>query len=221
MTASIVPPEEVPDLEPGINLVETSRVRTTSLHQVALGHLDPDGTAVWFDARGNAATYLLDQEFRRTPNLEIARAFTAYQHYELVRTLPGDLPRNLDLIVLPCVASLYCDEDVPDAEGVHYLESALAILDAVADVTDVPVLVSCLEDSPLVGKVRDAATKTITYEATAHGVRFVADDFETTVYWGDGFFQTTIPYWIELLGAVEEADPAVAVDESGVLPSIV
>jgi len=29
-------------------------------------------------------------------------------------------------------------------------------------------------------------------------------DFETTVYWQDGYWQTTVPYWVELLGAVED-----------------
>jgi hypothetical protein len=36
------------------------------------------------------------------------------------------------------------------------------------------------------------------------GYRFEGDDVETTVYWQDGAWQTTIPYWVELVGAVDE-----------------
>lgn len=211
--------DAVPELDAGLNLMETPEHRTTALHQIALSHLrDGEGPGVWIDARGNAATYLLEQEDRPTPDFWIARAFTAYQHYELVRTLPGNLPRNADLIILPCLASLYEDEDVPDWEGKRFLESALAILTEISKLTDIPVLTSCVEESSLLDQVRSAAAQTITFEKTDLGYRFEADDFETMVYWGDGYFQTTIPYWVELLGSVEDATPAETIVDEGLLP---
>lgn len=165
--------EAVPGLDVGVNLLETSAHRTTALHQIALSHLDETGgLGIWFDARGNASTYLLAREFHAKPNLEIARAFTAYQHYELIRTLPGDIPRNTELVVCPCVTSLYRDDDVPDWEGEKYLESALAILDETATVTGLPILVSCVTDTDLIGVVREVATQTITVEKTGLGYRF-------------------------------------------------
>lgn len=139
------PADAVPNLDNGLNLLETPARRSTALHQIALSHLrERDGWAVWIDARGNAATYLLEDEYHRTPDLRISRAFTAYQHYELVRLLPGNVPRNTGLVVLPFLTSLYRDEDVPDWEGTKYFESALAILVETADTFDVPVLVSCV-----------------------------------------------------------------------------
>lgn len=222
MNSPTLQPEAVPDLDQGLNLLETPAHRTTALHEVALSFLEGgDGSAVWIDARGNAANYLIEQEHRPTPDLEIARAFTAYQHYELVRTLPGDLPRNLELIVLPCVDSLYADPDVPDWVGEKYLESALAILGELADIVDVPILVSSLVDSPFIEDVRDMATKQITFERTGLGYRFETEDWETTVYWGDGYWQTTIPYWVELLGSVDEATPAITAIEQGMMPGTV
>ena len=214
--------DAVPDLDVGINLLETPAHRTTALHQIALSHLrEADGPAVWIDARGNSATYLLENEFRPRPKLQIARAFTAYQHYELVRTLPGDLPRNASLIVLPCLPSLYDDEDVPDWEGERYLESALCILTELSKLTDIPILASCVEGGALLDLPRRAASQTITFEKTDLGYRFEADDFETTVYWGDGYFQTTITYWVELLGAVDDATPAQTIVDEGLIAGTV
>jgi hypothetical protein len=45
-------------------------------------------------------------------------------------------------------------------------------------------------------------------EATDLGYRVVGEEFETTVYWDETGWQTTIPYWVELFGMVEEGVPA-------------
>lgn len=218
MTHDPIGTETVPELDTGINLLETPKHRTVALHQLSLSHLRSGGSAVWFDTRGNADTRLLFEEQRPTPDIQVARAFTAYQHFKLIRTLPGNLPRDLDLVVLPCVTSLYCDNDVPDWRADRCVEAALTILSEVAELVDVPVLVSCLADSPYYDNVSREAARTISYERTGLGLRYETEGFETTVYWRDGFWQTTIPYWVDLLGAVGEARAEVALDEVGMVP---
>lgn len=214
--------DAVPDLDRGLNLLETPVNRTTALHQIGLAHLrERGGSGFWIDARENASPFQLRREGHPVPDILLCRAFTAFQHYEIVRTLPRHLPDDLELVIAPCLPSLYCDTDVPDWEGEWHLESALAVLDEIARIWDVPVLVSSTTNSPMIDQVRDAATKTITYERTGLGYRFEADDFETTVYWQDGYWQTTIQYWVELFGAVDESDPAVAIDEAGLMPGTV
>ena len=71
---------------------------------------------------------------------------------------------------------------------------------------DVPVLVTTdASDAPLPPAVADDAT-VLEAERTRLGLRYAAEDFETQVYVEDGFWQTTIPYWVELFGAAGRAE---------------
>lgn len=193
----------VPDLAPGVTVL-WAPPRSTAPHQVALSALhDRDGTARWLDARDTASTPLLSELAtpRTLRRLAVARAWTAYQHHELVRRLPGEVDARTELVVLPAVASLYEDDDIPSPEDRLYLRSTLGILGELARVADLAVLVSTARDAPFVPLVEACADHEIAVERTPLGHRFVAEGFETTVYWGEGFWQTTIPYWVDLLGA--------------------
>lgn len=210
--------QTIPELQPGVNLL-WAPPRSTALHQVALSGLhDFDGTARWIDARDTASTTVItDLATRRTAcRLRIARSWTAYQHHELIRQLPRAIDQRTDLVIAPAVASLYEDDDVPSPEDEQYLSASLAILDEVSSAFDVSVLLSAAPDGTFTNLVREVAAYEIEFEATSMGYRFEADDFETTVYWGAGFWQTTIPYWVELLGAVGEQS-AVTAYEAGLV----
>jgi hypothetical protein len=43
-------------------------------------------------------------------------------------------------------------------------------------------------------------------ESTSQGLHYAAEDFETTVYVADGYWQTTIPYWVDLFGVARKAE---------------
>jgi hypothetical protein len=211
-------PETTPDLEPGLNLL-WAPPRSTALHHVALSALhEVDGLGIWIDARDTASTSVLHD--LATPltldRLRIARSWTAYQHHELVRQLPGVIDAKTDLLVLPAVASLYEDDDVPSPEDRQYLSSTLAILEELAKALDLSILMSTPVSGEFPSLVQDHADYEIEFEPTPLGYRFEAEDFETTVYWGDGWWQTTIPYWVELLGAVGE-QPAMTAYEAGLV----
>jgi len=47
---------------------------------------------------------------RACRSLRVARAFTGYQHHELVRSLPGRVRPNASLVVAPAVAAPYAAE---------------------------------------------------------------------------------------------------------------
>ena len=199
----------VPDLSPGVTVL-WAPPRSTALHRLALSALhDRDGTARWLDARDVASTTLLTELAtpRTLRRLRVARTWTAYQHHELVRRLPGEVDGRTELVVLPAVASLYEDDDVPSPEDRRYLRSTLGILAELARVADLAVLVSAARAGPFAPLVREHADREVAVEATPLGHRFVADGFETTAYWGEGYWQTTIPYWVDLLGA---AGPSLA-----------
>lgn len=139
----------------------------------------------------------------------MARAFTAYQHYTLSHRLTstngGGETRGLSddevgLIVVPAVDGLYRDEDVDDFDGGELLVHALARLATAARHHECPVLVSRLQDDELSAPVARLASESLEVESTPQGPRFVSEDFETLVYpLGDGWFQTTLAFWNQIL----------------------
>jgi len=198
---------------------------------------DTTGPAFWIDARNAASTYALydlasgggpganggklgraerslgaDGDVRDATvlrRLRIARAFTAYQHRELARAAVRRSTPSTPLIVAPQVTSLYADPDVPDWEREELARATLATLDELGESLGCPVLASVARDDELAELAVDRAATEIECRRTDEGYYFGAGEFETTVYWGEGYWQTTIPYWSELLGAVDDAAPTV------------
>ncbi|WP_435178551.1 hypothetical protein [Halorussus sp. AFM4] len=215
----------MPRLETGLTVLDRPARRSPALHRLALAELaERDGAAYWLDARNEAATYALYDlapSRGRLSDVRVARAFTAYQHHELVREV-ARTAGDAGLVVAPCVASLYRDDDVPEWEAADLFESSLAVLSGLAESLDAPVLTTADRDAggPYADLLADRADAEIECTRTDAGLKYVADGFETTVYLDDGFWQTTIPYWVELLGAVAEDDPAVAAEAMGLADGV-
>jgi len=168
-----------------------------------------DGPAYWIDTGAHASSYALYDlapSERALSDLRVARAFTAYQHRELVDRVARRADPETSLVVVADATRLYADPDVPDADGAAMLDASLARLAAVAATCDAPVLLGVSSDAGdrLAERVRDCADRELACERTSHGLRFEGPDYETLVYREDGYRQTTIPYWVELLGAVAE-----------------
>jgi hypothetical protein len=200
---------QTPGVQSGLVELAVDDRRSTAIHQlVASVTSSVDGTLYWIDNGGTASTYVMNEQFdrRRRRGTRIARAFTAYQHYSLVRHLVETATGRVSMVVVPNVCQLYQDEDVPDYENTRLLQSSLRVLEAFATTSDVPVVMSAPGSSP---EHRDLverhSTERIVTEQTEFGPRFEGEDFETTVYWDRGGWQTTVPYWVELVGAVGEA----------------
>lgn len=201
--------QPVPTLEPGLTLFRSPGPRSSAIHRVVLATLrESSGLAYWLDARNVASTYTLydlADSHRRLRRLRIARAFTAYQHHALGRELVERVDGRTGLLVAPNVTALYRDDDVPRYQRDRLLESTVRSLSALAAGREMPVVLTVPEGRDA-GPVADHADRELRCERTDQGYRFVGPDTETTVYWGDGYWQTTIPYWVELLGAVSGAD---------------
>lgn len=199
----------LPDLDPGLTLLRTERSRSSALHWLALQTIrQGDGIAYWLDARNTASTYALyhlGSHRRLLRRIRLARAFTAYQHFSLVERLVNAVTPRTGCVVVPNAPSLYRDDDVPAHEAEPLLETAVSALREVCTAYEVRMLVTDAgpEDGPG-NVVADAADATYRVEPTDLGYRFTGTDFETTVYWDDTGWQTTIPYWVELYGALGE-----------------
>jgi len=203
--------DAVPSLEPGVTVLDGG---PEAAHRIVASELaDGRAEALWVDpgmAVSVHALYALAPSKRTLAGLRIARAFTAYQHHALVRELPRQASPRTELVVLPGVADLYRDEDVPGYERTELFESALAVCAGLADALDVPVLLADDGADELSALAADYADAEVAVERTDLGLAFRGAGFETLGYWARGHWQTTIPYWVELFGAVDPEEPLVA-----------
>jgi hypothetical protein len=211
-TAQQSPGGEIPPVSAGLTLLRTETHRSTALHQMALQMVrDVDGIAYWVDVRNTASTYAL-HEFadhdRLLRRIRLARAFTAYQHFTLARRLVNTVTPRTGCIVAPNVASLYRDDDVPDHEARQMLRSAVAALETVCETYEIRLLMTTAVDDELTDIVAERAAAEYRSEQTPLGYRYEGEDFETTAFWDDTGWQTTIPYWVELFGSVAEETAA-------------
>lgn len=212
--------EHVPTVESGVTLLEVPGPRSTALHQVALHNaVEWVGPLYCVDARNTASTYTIHALAPAdgvVSRLRVARAFTAYQHVSLVEDIVNTVTPRTGGIVVPNLASLYRDDDVPAHEAAPLVGAVCDALAAVAETYEIPVLVTdASATDTLTDELTERADRQLHCERTAMGYRFEGDDVETTVYWQDGAWQTTIPYWVELVGAVGEAS-GVTVDAQSI-----
>jgi len=209
--AAVASPMEsqFPSLGPGVTLVETDAA-TGAVHGLVGRHLEESrGVAYWLDVGGTASTRAFERASRRArERVRVARAFTGYQHFELARGLVGRARGTTAAVVAPNVDALYADDDVPDYEADDLFAATLELLAAVGAAVDAPVVLTSA-GTGYADRVREAAADVIAVEETRMGLRFDAPDFRTDVYWDGWGFQTTIPYWVDLLGtAAPVADPS-------------
>ncbi len=208
--------DPLPRLEAGLTHVRLPHSRSTALHQLIVNECrERSGPVYWLDARNVACSYVLYElapHHRLLDGVRVARAFTAYQHHTLVRQVIQQVDARTALVVAPNIASLYEDDDVPDYERSALFEAAVTMLAALADTHELPVVVSAAAGgTDLVDHVAAAAEHTVDCERTQAGMRYTGDAGETTVYVEQGYWQTTIPYWVDLLGmadVVERPTPA-------------
>ena len=202
------PEPEFPELDAGIrllNVVGDDRA-TEPLHSIVLDHLlMNDGTAVWVDAGGHAVSQSLASlapSLRLLDRIEVARGFTPYQHYDLVRELPDRVDAATTLIVCPAFDRLYREAETYADEDEDLLLRALATVAGVATRHDIPVLVTRSAVDSFSEPLDVAAAETLRCEQTQFGPRFVGDEFETLVYpMADGTVQTTLAFWRRVLTA--------------------
>jgi hypothetical protein len=208
--ALTTPGENIPELETEITLLKTPEPRSSALHRVALNAFQAvDGRSYWLDARNTASSYALHElapHERVLDSVRIARAFTAYQHVSLVETIVNSVTPQTGTIIAPNLASLYRDDDVPEHEGQLLFEATLDALATVASTYGIPVLVTDIgRNDSFYTTLTESADRVLECRRTGLGYRFEGDDFETTVYWDDSYWQTTIPYWVELFGTVDQS----------------
>ncbi|MFB6294414.1 MAG: hypothetical protein ABEI97_01525, partial [Candidatus Nanohaloarchaea archaeon] len=203
MTAT-TPVHRLPSLDTGIINIDADRRAPGVIQSLTLNHLITyAGSARWIDSNGNART---DTMHRLAPNprllekVQVARAFTPQQHLALVEQLADAVDPGTTLIVLPAVNTFYADDDLMTGEGEEMLHAALQTLHDVVEDHQIPALITTKQCGDALSYVAETyADTTISCRMTDHGPYFSGDTFETLVYPGNGYVQTTLPLFQALL----------------------
>ena len=206
-TSQRQPPVELPELDAGLTLVDVgSDLGVTPIQSVLLDCVFAgDGDAYWVDAAGAARTTRLRElapDDRYLQRVHVARGFTAYQQTSLLDRLTGEHVTTPSVVVATGIDRLYRDSDVPTDSAQELLVRSLAALSRVGRVHDVPVVVTRSRADEFTQPLVNAAQAHLRCEDTRFGPRFTdtAGDVETLVYHlGDGWVQTTLAYWQEVL----------------------
>ena len=198
---------ELPELDVGLTLVDVgSDLGVTPVQSLLLDRVFAgDGDAYWVDAAGAARTTRLRElaaDKRYLRRVHVARGFTAYQQTSLLDRLIGEHVTTPSVVVATGIDRLYREDDVPTAHAKELLVRSIAALARVGRVHDVPVIVTRSSGDEFTEPVVKAAKTQLHCQNTQFGPRFTdaAGDVEALVYQlGDGWVQTTLAYWQEVL----------------------
>ncbi len=93
--------------EKGLNLVKSGRPGV--FQEIIAQNLDRLSTAIWLDVGNEASTYQLAAETdeETLDRVQVARAFTPYQHNTLANTIGEMTESSTEMLILPNVDVLY------------------------------------------------------------------------------------------------------------------
>lgn len=199
--------QQLPVLDEEINLLRSDKQRKEALQSLVINNqvLD-DGDTVWIDACNYASTHIMH---RLTPDptllesIQVARAFTQYQHYTLTENLLEKIDRDTSLVVLPAFDYLYDDDQLYSGEGEEMVEFAMEYIEEVVDQYNVSVLMTDTGNYPSI--IEDCVDEIVECRVTSMGARFQSSDFETLVYPANGGLQTTLELWRRILEQTYES----------------
>lgn len=224
MAQSVTPSgTALPEPSSGITCLQVTEPKSPAIYELVTHWMTAERPSFWIDSRNVANTYRLYEGVRADrvlSGLQIARAFTAYQHYTLCQQLLQSVTPHTELVCLPNLTSLYRDDDVSEYERATLIDTVCDGVAELAATYDLPIVVSTIHDDEIAEPLLSRAERTIHCEQTPFGVRYEGDDVDTTVYRDGPHWQTTIPYWVDLYGSVEETsliDRAVATGFTGVV----
>lgn len=202
----------LPDLDPGITLLDsetdaTGPVQALTLDRLLLAGGDGDTEGYWLGDGRHARTDSLHEVApspRVLDRLQVARAFTTNQHLRLLRTLGERLTAGAPPVVctLPGLDTHYRDGEL--ARGDHEVFCrALAELRGLVREHDLTVLVTRDRRDEFTAPLERLADHHLELTRTQFGPQFRDVEHgtqETLVYdCGNGWVQTTLAYWETVL----------------------
>lgn len=219
-THSANPVPELPTLDPGLTHLDATS-STGPLHSLVIDHLyTTDDTALWVDSNNNATTHQLTRlapSDRILSQIDVARAFTAYQHFSITETLAETVDDTTSLVVAPAVDGLYSADDLQYGDGEELLTATIETLQQLSTTFDIPILLTTTGTGSLATNCIDPyIDEYIECRSTRFGPRFTSDEFETLVYPGNGYVQTTLKFWQHILQARHSSSTSAQPPEASV-----
>jgi hypothetical protein len=207
----------LPDLDPGITLLDTEAsatgaVQALTLDRILLAGPDSESVGYWIGDGRHARTDGLHEVApspRVLDRLQVARAFTCNQHLQLLRTL-GERLAETDtapvVCTLPGLDSHYRDGELARDDQEVFCR-ALAELRGLVRKHDLTVLVTLSRRDEFTAPLDRLADHHLELTRTQFGPQFrdaETGEQETLVYdCEDGWVQTTLAYWQTVLAERE------------------
>lgn len=188
--------ESVPPIYGDITLVE-HRTDLPILQSLIARNLDT-GKALWVDSGNSSSTYALSSigGEKLLEKVEIGRAFTVFQHYQMICELEKYIESDTELLVFSNLTLLYDEGGANDYESRELFEELLDKIESIIEGQNLKVLIDLPSvDSELNLLVRKKAEKIVKVEQNSKGLRYSSDEFETSFYKDSSSVQTALPYW--------------------------
>lgn len=187
-----------PSLEEGITLVEKPE-NVPVFQALVAEELDySSGSAVWIDVKNESSTYALSSMGSRElmDRVYIGRAFTPFQHNQLIQNIESSVQEDTELLVLPNFSFLYLDGQVNEYEARELFESSWKKIKQVQKKYDLKVIVSMPDEMDEFNYIVEVESDDkLDIESNSKGLRYSSEEFEQLIYREQGLIQTTIPFW--------------------------
>lgn len=187
-----------PNLVKGINLIRKPQ-NLPAFQALVAKELDgKNGSAVWIDAKNESSTYAISsigsQELLE--KVHIGRAFTPFQHNNLIQDLENFINEDTEVLVLPNVTFLYEDGQANEWEAKELFESTWSKIKEIQEVHNLKVLTSLPADHSTFDHILELGKDNeIEVRPTDSGLKYDSESYEHLVYHDSGSLQTTIPFW--------------------------
>lgn len=187
-----------PEIVRGINLISKPEKLPAFQALVAKELEGKKASAVWIDAKNESSTYAISsigsQELLE--KVHVGRAFTPFQHNNLIQNLEDFIQDDTELLVLPNVSFLYEDGQANAWEAKELFESTWSKIKEVQEKYDLKVLTSLPPQYDGFDYILEAEKDNeIEVQPTDSGPRYDSDEYDHLVYHDSGGLQTTIPFW--------------------------
>ncbi len=185
------------ELENGVNLIVHKGDKDSVLHNITAQKTGKHGyKALWIDTENHGSSYQLaaagNQEV--LDKVEIARAFTTYQHYTLVQRIDEYIKPDTELILLPSIDGLYETGQLNEDESRELLKQSLNHLNNLAENKNLEIAATLSKKGKgeYHGLVETKSVKKVEADSQMLGKDLVEESG-----YGYRVLQTRIPDWIE------------------------
>ncbi len=185
------------ELENGVNLIVHKGENDSVLHQITAQKTSKHGyKALWIDTENHGSSYQLAAAGNTDilEKVEIARAFTTYQHYTLVQRIEDYIENDTELVLLPSIDGLYETGQLSEEESRELLKQSLNHLNKLGKNKDLEIAVTLSRagKGEFHGLVEQKAVRSVDCDR-----ELLSNEVVEQNGYGYRVLQTRIPDWVE------------------------